>query len=187
MPQSTHCLAGSKLIKIRNLILTFLSLLAIGFVASAHWSASLAALIIRAAAPQSISSISVESLKLATVPRSLSIESPLPTCTPPTGLLISEFRLRGPNGVNDEFVEFYNNTDQDITVCTADGSDGWALVSSDGILRFIIPNNIVIPARAHYLAVGSGYSLASYAPGDLTYFPDTPDNVGLALFKTALV
>ena len=58
-------------------------------------------------------------------------------------------------------------------------------MSSDGLLRFIIPANTVIPARAHYLAVGSGYSLASYAAGDLNYLPDTPDNLGLALFKTA--
>jgi len=100
-------------------------------------------------------------------------------------LIISEFRLRGANGVNDEFIEFYNNTDQNITVCTADGSNGWALVSSDGITRFVIPVDTLIPARAHFLAVGSGYGLAAYAPGDLTYVPDTPDNLGLALFNNA--
>jgi hypothetical protein len=115
----------------------------------------------------------------------LSIEAPVPSCTPPTGLIISEFRLRGLNGVNDEFIEFYNNTDQDIIICTADGSNGWALVSSDAIVRFVIPNGTAIPARAHYLAVGSGYSLAGYAAGDLTYIPDTPDNLGLTLFNTA--
>jgi hypothetical protein len=49
--------------------------------------------------------------------------------------LISEFRLRGPNGSQDEFIELYNNTDQSITVCTADGSGGWALVSSDGVTQ----------------------------------------------------
>jgi RHS repeat-associated protein len=87
--------------------------------------------------------------------------------------------------VNDEFVEFYNNTDQNITICTADGSNGWALVSSDGIVRFVIPVNTLIPARAHFLAVGSGYGLASYAAGDLSYVPDTPDNLGLALFNSA--
>ena len=26
-------------------------------------------------------------------------------------LIISEYRLRGPNGANDEFVEIYNNSD----------------------------------------------------------------------------
>ena len=116
---------------------------------------------------------------------SLSLESPVQTCTPPTGIIISEFRLRGANGVNDEFFEFYNNTDQNATICAADGSNGWALVSSDGVVRFVIPAGTVIPARAHYLVVGSGYSLAAYATGDLTYTPDTPDNLGIALFATA--
>ena len=30
-------------------------------------------------------------------------------------MVISEFRVRGPNGGNDEFVELYNNTDAAIT------------------------------------------------------------------------
>ena len=172
MPQSTHWLGASTLIKIRNVLLILLSLLFVGLVASAHWSASLASLSISENAPPPVTHVSVESSQLAALPLSLSIESPVLTCTSPTGLIISEFRLRGPNGVNDEFIEFYNNTDQDITVCTADGSDGWAFVTSDGLVRFIIPVNTVIPARAHYLATGSGYSLGSYAAGDLNYFPD---------------
>jgi hypothetical protein len=77
-----------------------------------------------------------------------------PTCTPPTGLIISEFRLRGPNGSHDEFVEFYNNTDGNISICTADGSSGWALVTSDGITRFVLTSGTVIPARSHYLVAG---------------------------------
>lgn len=175
----------SKLIKSRNVILICLSFMGVAMGGSAYWSASLAALIGNETAPPPVRHVTLESSNAAALPRSLSIESPVPTCTPPSGLIISEFRLRGPNGVNDEFIEFYNNTDQSITICTADGSDGWALVSSDGLLRFVIPNNTVIPARAHYLAVGSGYSLAGYAAGDLNYLPDTPDNLGLALFNTA--
>ncbi|MEN3325326.1 MAG: hypothetical protein V7638_133 [Acidobacteriota bacterium] len=111
-----------------------------------------------------------------------------PGCTPPTGLIISEFRLRGPNGSNDEFIELYNNTDSSITVCTADGSSGWAVASSDGIARFVVPLGTVIPARAHYLGVAGGYSLSGYSgstPGDVSYATDIPDNSGLALFNTA--
>jgi hypothetical protein len=108
-----------------------------------------------------------------------------PACTPPAGLIISEVRLRGPNGSNDEYVELYNNTDQSITVCTADGSSGWALVSSDGTTQFVLPSGTVIPARSHYLATGQGYSLAGYATGDLSYSLDIPENTGLALFNTA--
>jgi hypothetical protein len=107
--------------------------------------------------------------------------------------IISEFRLRGPNGVNDEFVEIYNNSNADVSVNTTDGSAGYALVASDGTTRFTVPNGTVIPARGHYLGVNSvGYSLASYpagngttATGDATYTTDIPDNAGIALFNTA--
>ncbi len=175
----------SELIKTRYFIIAFLGLMCIAVAGSAHWSASLAALMVNEKAPQSALPVSFESSKAATLRERLSVELPVPICTPPTGLVISEFRLRGANGVNDEFVEFYNNTDQEIKVCTADGSNGWALVSSDGIVRFIIPIDTVIPARAHFLAVGGGYGLANYAAGDLIYVPDTPDNLGLALFNNA--
>lgn len=109
----------------------------------------------------------------------------MPTCTPPTGIIISEFRLRGPNGVNDEFIELYNNTDVAVTICTADGSSGWAVASSEGTVRFVVPSNTTIPGRAHYLAVGSSYSLTGYAASDLAYASDIPDNQGIALFNTA--
>ena len=108
-----------------------------------------------------------------------------PACTPTAGLIISEFRLRGPNGSHDEYIELYNNTDQSITVCTADGSSGWAVVSSDGVTQFVLPSGTVVPARSHYLAVAPGYSLTGYAAGDLSYSLDIPENTGLALFNTA--
>src|SRR4026209_47547 len=44
-------------------------------------------------------------------------------------LIVSEFRFRGPNGANDEFVEIYNNSDTDHTVAASDGSSGYALVA----------------------------------------------------------
>ncbi len=114
-------------------------------------------------------------------------------------LLISEFRLRGPgtalgaNAPTDEFVELYNNNDVPFTVNAADGSTGYALVASDGVARFVVPNGTVIPARGHYLGVNSaGYSLGAYpagngtgATGDSAYTLDIPDNAGLALFSTA--
>jgi hypothetical protein len=92
----------------------------------------------------------------------------------------------GTSQDNDEFIEFYNDTDSDITVATTDGSAGWALVAADGVTRFIIPNGAVIPARGHYLAVNTdGYSLDSYAVGDITYTAEIPDGSGVALFSTA--
>ena len=111
-------------------------------------------------------------------------------------LLISEFRLSGPAGANDEFIELYNNTATPISVSTTDGSEGWAVAASDGVIRFQIPNGTVIPARGHFLGVNSaGYSLSSYpaakganattATGDATYTTDIPDNAGIAVFRTS--
>jgi hypothetical protein len=107
-------------------------------------------------------------------------------------LIISEFRVRGPNGANDEFIEMYNNTGADHTV--AGGGTGYAVVASDGVARCVIPNGTVIPNRGHYLCVNSvGYSLASHpagngttATGDATYTTDIPDNAGIALFGTTV-
>jgi len=112
--------------------------------------------------------------------------------TAPAAIMISEFRFRGPNGVNDEFIEIYNNTHIDLKVATVDESEGWSLVASDGIVRFIIPLGTVIPARSHYLAINTlGYSLGSYpagedraATGDAFYALDIPDGAGIALFAT---
>lgn len=107
----------------------------------------------------------------------------------PTGsLIISEFRFRGAAGADDEFVEFYNNTDAPLTITTADGSNGWALVGSDGASRVTLLNNTVIPARAHYLATNNsngGYSLGAIATGNRFYTTGFPDNTGMALYRTS--
>jgi len=101
--------------------------------------------------------------------------------------------LRGPNGANDEFVEISNTGDAAHTVASVDGSAGYALVASDGVIRFVIPNGTVIPAHGHYLGINSvGYSLAAYpagtgttATGDVPYAIGVADNAGIALFATS--
>ena len=106
-------------------------------------------------------------------------------------LIISEFRVRGPNGANDEFIELYNNSGADHTV--AGGGTGYAVAASNGVARCVVPNGTVIPNSGHFLCVNSvGYSLASYpagngttATGDLTYTTDIPDNAGIAIFNTS--
>ena len=107
-------------------------------------------------------------------------------------LIISEFRLRGPSGANDEFIEIYNNSGADHTV--AGGGTGYGVAASDGVARCVIPNGTVIPNKGHYLCVNSvAYSLASYpagngttATGDATYTTDIPDNAGIAIFNTSV-
>jgi hypothetical protein len=105
-------------------------------------------------------------------------------------LLISEFRVRGPNGANDEFIEIYNDSATSHTVTSTSGT-GYAVAASDGVVRCSIPNGTVIPAGGHFLCVNTlGYSLSSYpsgpgttATGDATYTVDIPDNAGIALFN----
>ena len=105
-------------------------------------------------------------------------------------LVISEFRVRGANGLNDEFIEIANVSGADHTVAALSGS-GYGVAASDGTTRCSIPNGTVIPNKGHYLCVNSvGYSLASYpagngttATGDATYTTDIPDNAGIALFN----
>jgi hypothetical protein len=125
---------------------------------------------------------------------------------PAGAVIISEFRLRGPAGIHDEFIEIYNNTDSPITVNDvnppATGPSGWAIVSSDNVdaAKAIIPTGVTIPARGHYLIANNtattGYSLGTYPSGnnglvattatpDRTYTTDIPDNVGIALFRSA--
>jgi uncharacterized repeat protein (TIGR01451 family) len=120
------------------------------------------------------------------------------TANPPGTVLITELRTSGPAGAGDDFVEVYNNTDSPVTVSTTDGSSGWALVKMGAacgdtpIIIGVIPNGTVIPARGHYLFVGSAYSLANYggtgaAAGDQTMTADIEDDRNVGLFNTSNV
>lgn len=119
------------------------------------------------------------------------VDIPEPTVTATAGqLLISEFRVRGANGLNDEFVEIYNASGADHTVDPISGT-GYGIAASDGVTRCSIPTGTVIPNKGYYLCVNSvGYSLASYpagngttATGDATFTTDIPDNAGIAIFN----
>jgi uncharacterized repeat protein (TIGR01451 family) len=80
-------------------------------------------------------------------------------------VLISEFRLSGPGGANDDFIELYcnRNTDCDISGTSLRGYD--PTQQSDFSLTF--SGQTIIPAR-HYLLVADsrGYTLDNYG------FPD---------------
>jgi hypothetical protein len=107
-------------------------------------------------------------------------------------LLISEFRLRGPGGVTDEYIEVFNTTGAAHTVAAASGS-GYGIAASDGLTRCTIPNGTVIPDGGHFLCANSaGYSLSGYPSGsattatpDATFTLDIPDNAGIALFNNS--
>jgi len=116
---------------------------------------------------------------------------------PPGGrLLISEFRLSGPAGATDEYVELYNNSDSPFVVGTDNSNpdlqglliNAWYSPSSGTCLDprvGFLPRGTVIPARGHYLLAGSGYSLSSSAAPDAalitTGVADIPENSSLSL------
>ena len=87
----------------------------------------------------------------------------------PSGVVISEFRARGPAGGNDEFVELFNAGATPVNV------GGWQLlgcVAGTGALgaRATIANGVSLAPGAHYLftnSAASGYSGA--VTGDATY------------------
>ena len=105
-------------------------------------------------------------------------------------LIISEFRVRGPNGANDEFIEIYNNSGADHTVAAARHRLRRRRVGRRRRAASF-PTAPSSRQRGHYLCVNSvGYSLAAYpagngttATGDATYTTDIPDNAGIALFN----
>jgi hypothetical protein len=112
--------------------------------------------------------------------------------------LISELRTSGPAGAGDDFVELYNNTDTPVTVAASDASGGYGLFKMGAtcgdppVLIGVIPNGTVIPARGHYLFVGSAYSLANYggsgaAAGNQTLTSDIENDRNVAIFTTASV
>jgi uncharacterized delta-60 repeat protein len=121
-------------------------------------------------------------------------DAPIDTAVPGSAI-ISELRLSGTAGALDEFIELYNNTDAGIAVSSADGSNGWSLVASDGAVRYTVPFNTIIPARGHYLVANNsvnGYSLNNHPAGNLTtaiadgtYTADIADNTGLVLYRTS--
>ncbi|HWS55460.1 MAG TPA: Ig-like domain-containing protein [Pyrinomonadaceae bacterium] len=108
----------------------------------------------------------------------------------PGAILISEVRTNGPAGPGDDFVEIYNNSDTPAIV----PAGGWGLfkMGSDcnatPVLIGTIPAG-TIPARSHYLFVGSQYSLADYggtgaAGGDAPLVEDIETDRNVALFST---
>ena len=91
-----------------------------------------------------------------------------PAAASPTGIVISEFRFRGPAGGNDEFVELRNTTAAPVAIggyrlfgCTATGTPS---------SRATVPAGVELPAGGSYLFTNSGSSgYTGEALGDTTY------------------
>ena len=101
-------------------------------------------------------------------------------------VVISEFRVRGPSGGNDEFVELYNLSNSPINI------GGWKINGSNNAAgtstRLTITAGTTIPAKGHFLATNSaasGYSGA--VPGNQTYTVGVTDDGGIALLDASNV
>ncbi len=90
-----------------------------------------------------------------------------PSLTNNNPLVISRFRMNGPRGAQDEFVEIFNPTDEEYTVASGNCTGGLAVFASAGngttsngaSMVCQIPNGTQIPARGYYLCTGITYSL----------------------------
>jgi len=90
--------------------------------------------------------------------------------------------------LGDDFVELYNNTDSPLLVTTTDGSKGWAVAASDGVVRFVVPAGTVIPARGHFLGVNTlGYSLSGYPAGNDGTNPTTANGDATAVLDAVSI
>lgn len=109
---------------------------------------------------------------------------------------ISELRTSGPGGAGDDFVEIYNNSNSSKDI-SGYGLFKMAAGDCNGTPVLIgsvpgAPNSstTVIPARGHYLFVGSAYTLANYggtgaAAGNLTLSTDIETDANVGLFSTS--
>jgi hypothetical protein len=89
-----------------------------------------------------------------------------------TGVMISEYRFRGPSGANDEFVELFNNSSVPVNI------SGWLIRASANNIptsiatRVAIPGNTILQPYCYYLVANaslSGGRFSGTVTPNLTY------------------
>src|SRR5215813_6433598 len=110
--------------------------------------------------------------------------SVLPAFAGSSTVVISEFRVRGPNGGSDEFVELYNLSGSPVDI------SGWKLQGSNNAgtvsVRATVPTGRSIGSGCHYLFTNSSTSGGPYSgtvTGDQTYATGITDDGGIAISK----
>jgi hypothetical protein len=99
-----------------------------------------------------------------------------------SNVVISEFRVRGPNGGSDEFIELYNLSSSPVNI------GGWKINGSNASgttnTRVTITSGTVLNPGCFYLLTNSSTSGGPYSgsvPGDQTYGTGITDDGGIAL------
>jgi len=76
-----------------------------------------------------------------------------------TSVVINEFRVRGPNGGNDEFIELFNPTAAPVDI------SGWKIRGSNAAAgvgdRLTMPPSTILGPGCYYLATNSGSPVRS--------------------------
>jgi hypothetical protein len=109
----------------------------------------------------------------------------LPTTAISITIAIGEFRTRGPNGGNDEFVEIYNLSASSVDI------SGWRLNGSNNSgtigTRATIPSGTTLGPYQHYLFTNSNASgpYSGPTPGNQTYGVGIADDGGVAILDAA--
>jgi predicted extracellular nuclease len=101
-------------------------------------------------------------------------------------VVISEFRVRGPNGGSDEFIELYNLSTNAVNI------GGWKINGSSATgtvgTRATIPSGVILNPGCFYLLTNASTSGGPYSgsvTGNQTYATGIADEGGIALLDAA--
>lgn len=105
-----------------------------------------------------------------------------PASASPNGVVISEFRFRGPGGVSDEFVELRNISNMPVDV-SGYRLQGCAASSGNPTNRATVPPATVLQPGQYFLFAGPNYSGAT--AGDAGYNSGISDQGGARIVDSA--